>query len=1694
MKRIGLFLFLFALWVNASAQAVGNEWIKYNQSYYKFPISKTGVYRITPTTLSNSGINFSNIHPQNFQLFGRGKEIPIYVKNETDLDGLFNNADYIEFYAERNDGWLDSTVYDNPANHTNPYFSLFTDTAYYFLTWNSSFNNLRMQNLSADTVGIANFIAEPFFMQERVQFFKDKYYQGESDVALITDPEYTKGEGWMSSFFNAGNSKQINFSTPNVYAGGPAANLKINLAAFTNDFQGQENNRVQVELNATLLNDTTSIGYRAFYHNFNLNPSLLNTTSNITIRSVAMPSVNNPQSVAVAFANLKYPQTFDMANVDSVYIQIPDVQHQLKTRIEVTNFSAGPNVILYDLLDGRRIAATAVPGGYNFLFPTVNNVFKGYLIADNRVNYIPKMFPVSGNAGSRFTDYANLSAIPADYLIVTHKKLESEALNYKAYRSSIAGGSHQVIMALSDELYDQYAYGIKRNSIALRMFAKDALTDWAKGAKYLFLLGKGITANEFGTQDLNFRYSTSVLNQCLVPSFGYPPSDNLITNHIFDSLQFAAAIPTGRLAAADEQDVANYLAKIQQYESAPRALWMKNVLHFGGGTSSNEQQQFSANLDTYKTILEDTAFGGSIHTFLKTTSAPIQITLSDSVKQLIETGASIMTFFGHASGTSFDQSIDEPSGYNNSGRYALVVANSCFSGNIHNPEGFGESRINENYVLYPDGGSIGFIAQVGQGIAQYLHNYSVNFFNTVGKTDYGKPVSHAMKKTVLNIQSNFLYMKALCLEMTLHGDPALVLNAFPKPDYEVKPPDIFFTSGIQGNNNITANLDSFFVNVRVNNIARAVNDSTVIQLKRIFPGNEAPKVYTKVISGVHYSDTYSFKLPIDRVNGIGLNKFEVIVDESNLLNESSELNNATSNVLNIVSGFISPVYPYPFAIIPDNRVTLVASTFDPLAPSAKYFIQIDTNTTFSNNSALFRDTVIISAGGVLKWKVPFVLQDSMVYYWRVSRDSVGTSQAIFWKQSSFQYIHNKSGWAQAHFPQFKDNEYKFLNYDSINRKFTLIPAQKSLFCQTYGNPTIPDLYATSYSIDGQLQESATCGGGFKIHVAIIDGVTLEAWSTRFIDTTGGNTFIYNPRHNIGNRNDNNNCPNRYGPMKLFTFGAGDSLDMENLGNSLRDSIPVGHYILAYTWGYANPGWKNKDKIFNDFTALGFDTLRYIYGTRPWIYFAKVGDPSSVETVIGDTGHVQITYSYNMTNSRKSGEIFSGLIGPSAKWDSLHWLARTVENPTNDNIRFRVYGITSTGQETLLIDTAAFKADLNIQNISAAQFPYLRLNEFTEDDVTFSPSQLKRWQVIYDEMPEAAVNPLAAFEFQSNQVLEGDQIKFKVAIENISRLNMDSMLVRFWLVDKNRVIHELKSKRYRPLPAHDTLIASVSFSSLGFEGTNTLFMEANPLKNGTSVYDQPEQFHFNNFALKEFTATKDKVNPLLDVTFDGIHILDGDLVSAKPSISIQLKDESNYLALDTSILFKVFLRMPNQNAEVLIPFDQSQLRFIPAQLPDNRCKVEYSPNLADDGLYQLVVQARDKSNNRSGDIDYRIGFEVINKASITEVMNYPNPFSTATRFVFTVTGSEVPQNFHIQIMTVTGKVVREIFQDELGPIHIGRNITQYAWDGKDSFGDQLANGVYFYRTMTKLNGENIEKRETAADSYFKKGWGKMYLLR
>src|SRR5690606_2947154 len=177
----------------------------------------------------------------------------------------------------------------------------------------------------------------------------------------------------------------------------------------------------------------------------------------------------------------------------------------------------------------------------------------------------------------------------------------------------------------------------------------------------------------------------------------------------------------------------------------------------------------------------------------------------------------------------------------------------------------------------------------------------------------------------------------------------------------------------------------------------------------------------------------------------------------------------------------------------------------------------------------------------------------------------------------------------------------------------------------------------------------------------------------------------------------------------------------------------------------------------------------------------------------------------------------------------------------------------------------------------------------------------------------------------------------------------------------------------------------------------------------------------------------------------------------------------------------------------ISFSHPSVTWTPAS-EGNDFMVEYKPERLEDGIYTLSVQAADETGNRSGAEPYRVNVEVINESTVTNFFPYPNPFSTSTRFVFTLTGSELPDNLIIQIMTVAGTVVREITMDEMGPIKIGNNLTDYAWDGKDEFGDQLANGVYLYRVKIVKDGSQMKLRSTSADQAFKNGVGKIYLLK
>ncbi len=469
-----------------------------------------------------------------------------------------------------------------------------------------------------------------------------------------------------------------------------------------------------------------------------------------------------------------------------------------------------------------------------------------------------------------------------------------------------------------------------------------------------------------------------------------------------------------------------------------------------------------------------------------------------------------------------------------------------------------------------------------------------------------------------------------------------------------------------------------------------------------------------------------------------------------------------------------------------------------------------------------------------------------------------------------------------------------------------------------------------------------------------------------------------------------------------------------------------------------------------------------------------------------------------------GNIDAPATGPFLNWQALHW--RMDPNVPSDSATVTLSTVDDFGNRTPLLtrpSASVDSIDLVAEGISQQDLERLQLEAHLFTDTVFTdpkPAQPVRWQLVGSPAPECAIDPPLGYYVSVDSLYEGQTAKVMVAVHNISDVAMDSLLVGAWVVDGANERTNVHYKRNAPLPVGGVLLDTIAFDLAGFGGNNALVIEANPRDTITNVYDQREMYHFNNIATLRFETLRDLENPVLDATFDGMHILDGDIVSARPEIRVTLDDENQSLLFDSpadTANVKMFLLRPGTSQlDQLYYYENGmeQLQFIPADGTDNVCHVIYRPVFATDGVYTLIARAKDKSSNSSGDHDLTIKFEVVNKPTITEVLNYPNPFTTSTRFVFTLTGSETPTAMRIRIMTVSGRVVREIGLDEIGPLRVGRNISEFAWDGTDQFGDKLARGVYLYQVLAQLNGEDIEYRETTAGQYFTKGFGKMYLLR
>ena len=1718
-------LVLVCLLLSPAAQAqsgpYGNEWIVPGQPYYKMKVWRDGLYRLDYAYLSKlSGV--TGVAPTQLQVWRRGKEVAVYQGGNS---AALDNTTYLEFYGQRNDGVLDRDLYKVPADQSHPFFSFYTDTAAYFITWSAGRPGRRMAQPVA-----AGGAPHAWRIQSVLKVYNDWYMDAPNTDYYTCLPWLERGEGFYSHYnstASAVNDSLLRAVVTVAAAPLPTAEVLLVGASIPGQPAGKHVTSVGVIPPGGTYRELGVLTYQNFdfrRQRATLQRGDISAAGKVEINAQVVPSAGSsglPDAWRFGFLRLTAPQqNLWFADRRSLWFQNDSLLSGPAT-YEIDNIPATVNG--YDVQDPwnvQRIAPAAAQTlgstARRFVFPGATSAqTRRLLLADAAQPLVPGA-PIA-------VHFRAIDPARPNFVIITHPKLmkaagpePNAARAYANYRASAAGGGYDTLMVTAPLLYDQFHYG-ERSLLALRHFALwlNANTA-ATQTKYLLLLGKGLQPNAYPDYDgqppvyigISAYATTRFMGDQgldLVPVSTRAPSDNFLSSD-WPHNDYRAKLPTGRIIAVTPQDVMSYLNKLKEHEALGTEDWRKNVMHLVGGASVADFQEFGSYLDKYKNIIERPLFGGKVTTYRNT--AVNNIT-SINIATELNNGLSLISYFGHGSTNYFNINIgdinDPTNNYHNAGRYPVMMYDGCDAAAcFFSPPTFGGT-----WLLAPAKGSIGFLGETDAGFAYLLDPAQTLLHQLLFNNPawYGRPVAETFGEVVRRLQGVAPFvnnpMGTVSLLSTLwQGDPALRLYAPAKPD--------FVANGVSMTPaTVAATATSFQLNISVSNPARITFDSVEVRITRSYASQNGaaarkPDIILKTFRQAWQRDTtYTVTIP-NSGNVFGTNKFLVELDYRNKVAELNENNNSAELSYTFLQGGVTQLTPTEFAIVASPTPRLVAQSNDLASPTRGYDFQVDSVATFDSKALQSKPN--LQAAALASWTpaalLPAAGRDSVVWYWRVRFTTPSVQEDGSWQVSSFRVITKAltGGWSQSHNGQFNRDQLQSVAVSTPGNRWKFADQQQALQLRTVGGGGVGSGATfngnSGYGIftdASQLPFVADCG----VNSPNLLVVVLDEHSLKRLTITQGGPYL--------------TCGQ--GSQIFYHFG-NDADSTDNLNNSAARQVQLKTFLANVPDGaYVALISENRLRYASLLPALGssFSTLlgskliTQLKNGDPWALVAQkrasggrlVQEAGPDRSLAQAPSSQAISLNTMLATPGQAGSVTSTLIGPAQKWQTLY---NTIRRETaSSSYTLVLSGVDATGKATVLNPNVGHQP-VDLSGYSTTAYPYMQLQLALRDSVSRTPPQLKQWLITYKGLPEGVVRRdlVASAVYDTarikSQALTTGVISFPVKFDNVSQEAFASRLqVQVQLINVATGLPVASTTKLltapRDLGANDSVLTvNVSLNVKGLFGRFIPRVFVNPQL-------QPELYYYNNvLTLNAFSIGDASVPPTLDVAVDGRHILDGELVSPTPVISIQLKDSDKVRHITKASNFTVFLQGPGQATATAIDVNGPLVHFSVDSTAGSVARLEFNPAKLADGVYTLRVQGRNGANASAAAQDFQVKFEVVNASTITNVFPYPNPVTSKARFVFTVTGQELPRNMKIQIMTLTGRVVREIFMSELGPLHIGNNITDYAWDGTDQYGDHLANGTYLYRVSLDEASGTFQRRATAGDQAFKNDWGKLVLLR
>lgn len=217
-----------------------------------------------------------------------------------------------------------------------------------------------------------------------------------------------------------------------------------------------------------------------------------------------------------------------------------------------------------------------------------------------------------------------------------------------------------------------------------------------------------------------------------------------------------------------------------------------------------------------------------------------------------------------------------------------------------------------------------------------------------------------------------------------------------------------------------------------------------------------------------------------------------------------------------------------------------------------------------------------------------------------------------------------------------------------------------------------------------------------------------------------------------------------------------------------------------------------------------------------------------------------------------------------------------------------------------------------------------------------------------------------------------------------------------------------------------------------------------------------------------TQIKDSAGPDIKLFMNDEKFVFGGITSENPKIYARIYDSTGINTSGAGIGHNIVAILNGEQQFNLNNYFEADLNSYKSG------SLTYQLNDLEPGNHTLELKVWDILNNSSEEyLEFVV--EESEKLALRRVYNYPNPFTEETGFYFEHNHANAELEVLIQILTVSGRLVKTIETTIMADGFKAGPIPENGWDGLDDFGDKIGRGVYIYRIKVRSSFGSVKEK-------------------